>query len=274
MATHFIVNPISPVRPALRAVVADSERSARQAVTRILASDESIQLVSQCVDGKSAREAIAQHKPDVLFVDVELPDISGFDLVRSIGTIPAVVFVSSLVRHAAQAFDAHAVDFLIKPFANERVLEALMRAKLSLQRGPRSVIVPEQPFLAVEAGEAQSRSRFLDRITLRSGNVYVVKRLEVIECLTAAANYVVVHCQSESFRIRLSMNDLQKQLDPRQFLRIHRSAIINVDYLREFGPGPRGGYFVKLADGKELKMGRKYWPQFRETLTALRYVLQ
>jgi two-component system, LytTR family, response regulator len=259
----------------LHAVIAVNERSIRQAIMQTLSSDPSIQTIKECADGASARHAMAIEKPDMLFVDVELPDISGFDVVRASGSIPAVVFLGNMGHHAAQAFEFRAIDYLVKPFSQERLLEALRRAKEAIESGAadhltRSVRVPR----ASESSTHKQPVACLERITLKSGNSHLVQKIQSIPCFTAAANYVTVHFNGKEFRVRVSIGSLEKQLDPRQFVRIHRCAIINLEFLKEFRLRGRGGYLVSMMDGKELHMSRRYTARFLASLSSLKYRMQ
>ncbi|HVH85221.1 MAG TPA: LytTR family DNA-binding domain-containing protein [Terriglobales bacterium] len=256
-----------------RALIADNQLSARQAISRVLGDDGSIEIVSECSTGNETLAAIEQHSPDMLFVDVQLPDVHGFQIVESSsGKIPAVVFISALDRFAARAFDAHAADYVIKPFQAHRLLQAVERAKLRVQmeRNRLSVLndVPRPERLP---GLAVHGAQYLERLALRNGDRIFFQKVQNVDCFTSAANYIHVHCGAHQHRMRSTMNDLERQLDPRQFVRIHRCTIINIECLREFRPLPHGDYMVKLTDGKELTMSRNYRQQFRQALSALRY---
>jgi len=274
MATHFIVAPVSSPRPTLRAVVAVNERSIRQSMMQTLAGDRSIQMIKECASGAAARYAIALEKPDIVFVDVDLPDMSGFDVVRSSGNIPAVVFLGSMGHDAAQAFEFRAIDYLVKPFSQERMLEALSRAKEAVESGAGEHFSRSARAPRLEESSPQRQPAYLERITLKSGNSHLVQKIQSIPCFTAAANYVTVHFNGKGFRIRVSIGSLEKQLDPQQFVRIHRCAIINLDFLKEFRLRGRGGYLVTMSDGKELSMSRRYTGRFLKTISSLKYRTQ
>jgi len=273
MATHFIVSPVIASTRQLRVVVVDSQRSVRQAITRVIESDSSIQVVIECASGAEAQKAIAQHRPDVLFIETGLPDASAFDLVASAPNVPAIVFLSAQARDAAQAFDAHAVDFLVKPFRDERVMHAFLKAKLKLQAESGHAVFPKPQMKQDPDAEQRTGSPFVERITLRNGKAKRIEKVQAIDCFTAAANYVTVHCKSKSFRIRSSMKVLETQLNPREFVRIHRSTIVNLEYVQEFQLLQTGDYLVKLRDGKELKMSRSYRAHFKKALSNLKCLM-
>lgn len=254
-----------------RALIADDQPSAREAISRLLEGDDSIEIVSECADGKEALAAIAEYAPDMLFVDVQLPEVHGFQVVESSREkIPAVVFMSALERYAARAFDAHAADYVVKPFHDERLLQAVERAKLRVQMERSRIALPATR-LAPALVSNQESPKYLERLALRNGDRIFFQKVQLVDSFTSAANYVQVHCGSQAHRMRSTMNELERKLDPKQFIRIHRCAIINIECLREFRPLPHGDYMVKLVDGKELTMSRNYRQRFRRALSALSY---
>jgi two-component system LytT family response regulator len=271
MATHSIQNAaLAPLR--FRALIADDQPSAREAISRALENDDSIEIVSECANGNEAMAAIAEHNPDMLFVDVQLPEVPGFEVVESNGQVPAVVFFSALDHYAARAFDAHAADYVVKPFHQERLLQAIERAKLRVQMERNRIVVPSSTTRAFEPAIAPSDSpQYLERLALRNGARIFFQKVQLVDSFTSAANYVQVHCGTQVHRMRSTMNELSRKLDPRQFIRIHRCTIINLECLREFRPLPHGDYLVKLLDGKELTMSRNYRHQFRQALFKLSY---
>jgi two-component system LytT family response regulator len=246
-----------------RALVVDSQYFSREVIARTLESDESIQLIKVCATAMEAREAIREEHPDLAFIDLELPDMSGFDLIRSIEEIPAVVLLSRTEEHASRAFETSAVDYLVKPFLRGRLLTAVNRAKAKVRAASLSAEEAERSF---EGRESNGEAVFPERLTLRTGQAQVIQKVQLIDYCAAAANYVNVHCRSRSFRIRCTMSELEEQLDPRKFVRIHRSAVVNLESVREFRPHPKTGYIVTLVNGVELRISRGYWPKFRSAL--------
>ena len=270
MATNSIY-AAALAQSRFRALIADDQRSAREAISRVLEDDDSIEIVSECVNGQEALAAIEQLSPDMLFVDVQLPDVPGFQVVESSsGKIPAVVFTSALDRYAARAFDAHAADYVVKPFHEERLLQAVERAKLRVEM-ERSRGVASGTHSGANSHAAADVPKYVERLALRNGDRIFFQKVGLVDSFTSAANYVHVHCGSTSHRMRSTMNELERKLDPRQFVRIHRCTIINIECLREFRPLPHGDYLVKLLDGKELIMSRNYRQHFRAALSALSY---
>ncbi|PYX99655.1 MAG: DNA-binding response regulator [Acidobacteria bacterium] len=255
-----------------RALIADDQPAAREAISRVLGDDDSIEIVSECSDGKEALAAIAEHAPDMLFVDVQLPEVPGFQVVESSREkIPAVVFISALERFAARAFDAHAADYVVKPFHDKRLLQAVERAKLRVQMERSRIDLPSAARHSTAVAPHQELPKYLERLALRNGDRIFFQKVQLVDSFTSAANYVQVHCGAQIHRMRSTMNELERKLDSRQFVRIHRCTIINIECLREFRPLPHGDYMVKLVDGKELTMSRNYRQRFRSALSALSY---
>jgi len=179
--------------------------------------------------------------------------------------------MSALERYAARAFDAQAADYVVKPFHDERLLQAVERAKLRVQMERSRISVPAIANPGPVHAPNQEPARYLERLALRNGDRIFFQKVQQVDSFTSAANYVQVHCGSQEHRMRSTMNHLEQKLDPKQFVRIHRCTIINIECLREFRPLPHGDYMVKLVDGKELTMSRNYRQQFRKALTALSY---
>ncbi len=257
-----------------RALIADNQASARQAISRVLEDDDSIEIVSECSTGSEALAAIERHAPDMLFVDVQLPDVHGFQIAESSsGKVAAVVFVSALDRFAARAFDAHAADYVIKPFQDHRLLQAIERAKLRVRMERSSAVLSRPAELPgnVKQFPIQESPKYLERLALRNGDRIFFQKVQNVDSFTSAANYVNVHCGGQQHRMRSTMSELERKLDPRHFVRIHRCTIINIECLKEFRALPHGDYLVKLVDGKELTMSRNYRQKFRQALSALSY---
>src|SRR5947209_12575946 len=171
MATDSI-HAAAVAQSRFRALIADDQPSAREAISRLLEDDDSIEIVSECADGNEALAAIAEHAPDMLFVDVQLPEVPGFQVVESSNRIPAVVFMSALDRYAARAFDAHAADYVVKPFHQERLIQAVERAKrhVQMERSRAFPAVPDPENAATETVVPAETPKYLERLALRNGN--------------------------------------------------------------------------------------------------------
>jgi two-component system LytT family response regulator len=272
MATQF--GTAASIAAKFRALIADDQRSSREAITRLLQEDESIEIVDRCVNGREALEAIDRYSPDMMFLDVHLPELAGFQVLESSGgKVPAVVFLSALDRYAAQAFEADAADYILKPFQDERLLQAVARAKLRVQMERGKMFTNNEAISAagpsVELPAPGPETQYAERLAVRSaGRIFFQKVLQV-DCFTAAANYVQVHTGTQVHRIRCTMNHLEARLDPRRFARIHRCTVINLDRLKDIRPLPHGDYIVTLIDGKEFTLSRNYRPKFRKLLSSL-----
>jgi two-component system LytT family response regulator len=234
-------------------IVADDEPLGRQRLVRLLEREPDAQVVAVCADGVTALSAVRRHNPDLLFLDVQMPSLDGFGLLREMGGNgrPAVVFVTAHDHYALQAFEANALDYLLKPFDEERFHRAYLRARERLAPPPE-----RDPSSAEENAHP-------DRLAVkREGTVYFVKIADV-DWVEAASNYVRLHTGRETHLLRESMTGIGARLDPRRFLRIHRTAIVNVDRIRELQPWFSGEYVLILQDGTKLKVSRGY----REVIT-------
>src|SRR5262249_15102954 len=213
----------------------------------------------ECADGQEARRAIGKHQPQLVFLDVQMPGLNGFDVLEAIGPdkMPAVVFVTAYDAYALRAFEVHALDYLLKPFDRDRFQKALQRARAEVQRaGP-------DPRLASLLEEVKARKP-AERLMLQSsGKVYFV-RVEDIDWVEAAGNYARLHVGGETHLLRETMNGLEARLDPQKFLRIHRSTIVNIERVKELHPWFHGDYQVVLRDGTELTLSRSYRPRLQE----------
>lgn len=233
----------------------DDEPIARQTVRLLLARDPDIELIGAC-DAVEAERVIARDRPDLLFLDVEMPEVDGFTLLERIGieTVPAVVFVTAFPRHALRAFDVDAVDFLLKPFDDARFVEALRRAKATLVR---------------HGAHPDGASRHAQRLVVRhSGRISVVDVGDV-DWIGAADYYACLHVADKTYLVRQTMNQLEGSLDPTRFFRIHRSTIVNLDRVREVRPGSGGGHATACLDGARLRMSRGRLAELQRRLSSL-----
>lgn len=245
------------IQPKLRAIIADDEPLARERLRACLARDNDIEIVAECADGVEAIEAIDRHRPDLLFLDIEMPGASGFDVLQAVGVDRAtgVIFVTAYDQHALRAFEYHAIDYLLKPFSTERFEEALAHAKARLRTEPPDVL--KEQLLSL-LGDIKGSSSYLKRVVVKTDGRIVLLRVEKIEWIEAAGNYVTLHAGSASYLIRQTMNDIESRLDPKQFLRIHRSTIVNVEFIKEMEPLFHGDLSVHLTNGQRLSLSRNY----------------
>jgi len=241
----------------VRTLIADDEPLARRRLVRLLDQEPDAELVAACATGLEAIQAVKTHGPDLLFLDVQMPGMDGFGVLESLGAEvpPAVVFVTAFDSYAVQAFEANALDYLLKPFDAERFHRAFERARDRLRR-PETARAPEQFTALLESLNRQRTSA--ERLAIRAdGRVYFV-RVADIDWIETASNYVRLHSGKTSHLLRESLASLETRLDPDRFLRIHRTTVVNVERLRELQPWFSGEYIAILHDGTRLKVSRGY----------------
>lgn len=248
----------------LTTLIVDDEPLARQGLRMLLSQDPEIGAIQEARDGNEAVKAIIKMHPDLVFLDVQMPEKDGFSVVREVGAerMPAVVFVTAHDRYAIQAFEINALDYLLKPITEERFAQALARAKNRLQShsgddATRQIIGLLQTIA--------SPQKYLKRLAVRSAGKTVFVDVEDIDWMEAAENYVQLHTSRARHLLHVPMNTLEKSLDPETFLRVHRSIIVNVGRIKELQPGPHGEYVITLHNDVRLQSGRSY----NEKLKAL-----
>ncbi len=250
--------------PALRTLLVDDEPLGRRRLRRLLAAEPDVALVGECANGADAVDAIRRLKPDLLFLDVQMPALDGFGVLKAVGAdyLPVVVFVTAYDHYALQAFEVHALDYLLKPFDRERFREALDRARIHLQRRSLDAL---RTRLAALLDRAVTPPAFLTRLAVKTaGRVYFLN-VEEIDWIEAAGNYAGLHVGGKTHLLRETMNGLEAQLDPTRFLRIHRSLIVRANRIATLRPLESGGVEVGLHDGTCLQASRGY----RDRLRAL-----
>ena len=239
---------------SLRAIIVDDEALARTALLRLLKSERDITVVGHCGDGESAVHAIRQMQPDLVFLDVQMPEMNGFQVVESIGVeqMPVTVFVTAFDHYAIQAFDANAVDYLLKPFAPDRFSRALARARDHCH-GRQDRDVSQRLFSLL--GSRYSAD-YAQRLTVAcNGRIQFISVTD-IDWIEAEGNYARLHVGRRVYDIRETLQVLMEKLDPREFVRMHRSTIVNVRRIREVHPWFQGSHIVMLRSGEELRMSR------------------
>jgi two-component system LytT family response regulator len=246
----------------LRVVIIDDEPLARDSIRALLANERDITVVGEA-SGNEAAALVARTRPDIMYLDIQMPEVDGFELLEQIGpqTVPAVVFVTAYDRYALKAFEVHALDYLLKPFDDERFRDALDRAR-ERARGRRLGDTDARISELLAAHHSQ-RSRFL----VRTRNKAIVVDAAEIDWIEAADYYVSLHVGGASHLVRQTMNEIETQLDPGRFFRVHRSAIVNIERVREIHPLFRGDCALVLHDGTRLKLSRNRRGQF-ESLFA------
>jgi two-component system, LytTR family, response regulator len=241
----------------LTCIVVDDEPLARDLLRGMLESYPEVELVAECSDGRAALKAIRKLGPDLVFLDVEMPKMDGFDLIQELDpeTMPAIVFVTAYDRYALRAFEIHALDYLLKPFDEERLDRALKRARGQLDRSDRGEELARVLALLEDLG---ARDRFPDRIAIRRSDRTILQPVAEIDWLEADGKHVKIHVAGKTYAIREAMSRIERQLDPRRFLRVSRSAIVNVDRIREVQPWFHGDHVVVLENGDQVTTTRTY----------------
>jgi two-component system LytT family response regulator len=247
----------------IRVVIADDEPLARQHIADRLAHEENVEVAGTASDGIEAVDAIRRLKPDVVFLDVQMPGATGLDVIDTIGPdeMPATIFVTAFDRYALKAFDVAAVDYLVKPFDDERFSEAFRRARKSVElndadRLTKRLVTLLQAADDVEAPPTQVKHDYLERITVESrGQVRVVPAAKV-DYITASGPYAELHVNGHTYAVRERMQTLAGRLDPNVFMRVHRSVIVRLDRIDTMLRSSGGDYAVRLRDGTELSVSR------------------
>ncbi len=242
---------------SIRVLVVDDEPLARRAIVRLLADDPEIELLGECGDGVSAVKAIREQSPDLVFLDIQMPAITGLDVVATIGAerMPATVFVTAYEQYAVKAFEANAVDYLVKPFSRERFAATLQRARQRVSAATgTSAQATTQILQALDA--LRQRELYLQRIPVRVEEHVVLIDVADIVWIKAARNTVEIHLATKVHEHRGTMTALAERLDPKHFARVHRSAIVNIARVKTIHPWFNGHHVVTLDTGQQLRMSR------------------
>jgi two-component system LytT family response regulator len=249
----------------IRVAIVDDEELARDRIESLLAQHSDIEVVGKCGDGTSAIETIERAQPDLVFLDVQMPGMTGFEVVENldVAKMPAVVFVTAHDAHALQAFEVHALDFLLKPFDEGRFVKTLDRARGQLARDGGDSAINSHLMSLIE--ELRGDKKYPERLIVKSGGRVFFVRSDEIDWVEASGNYVKLHTRNEAYLLRESMKNMEAKLDPKTFVRIHRSAIVNIDSIKELEPWFHGEYIVIMRDGTRLTASRV----FSDRLSAL-----
>jgi two-component system LytT family response regulator len=262
----------------IRTMIVDDEILARQNVEALLRPDPDIAIVAQCSNGTQAVEAIKQHRPELLFLDVQMPGMSGFEVLAKVpvALLPQVVFVTAYDHFALQAFEVQAVDYLLKPFNRARFADALARAKSAVRSQEKSDLARrlDEMMSALQrvregtpADEAAARPREADgRLFIRCDGEIHVMAPEDILWIESDGDYVRLHVGDKSRFVRMSLHKMMEKLDPAHFVRIHRSTIVNLRHMRKARPALYGEYTVELTNGAKLKVSRTFVHDFKAHL--------
>ena len=250
----------------LKAVVVDDEPLAREALRLLIARDREFTVAGECT-GIDAPNVIRNAKPDVLFLDIQMPELDGFGVLETIGldAVPVVVFVTAYDAFALKAFDVHALDYLLKPFDDVRFTQTLQRVKAQLRGKERSA--PADKLMAL-LEDRERAAKYARRFLVRVREKVIVIKTDDIDWIEAADYYASIHTGGASYLLRETLTDLESRLDPDRFFRVHRSAIVNLDRVREVHPLFRGDCALILSDGSRVKLSRKRREDFERLFTA------
>ena len=248
-----------------RVLIADDEPLARERLRSLLAAETWLEVIAESQNGLEAVECILRHRPDLVFLDVQMPGATGFEVIEAVGPerMPLVVFVTAFDKYALRAFDVHALDYLLKPFDRERFEQALTRARQQLDR--RSTGDLERRLLEL-VQDLKGPAHKLERFVIKAGGRVFFVRADEIDWIEAAGNYVKRHVGAESHLFRETLNAIESRLDPDIFFRIHRSHIINIERVKELQPWFNGEYVVFLKNGTRLTLSRGYREKLQERI--------
>jgi two-component system LytT family response regulator len=237
----------------LRALIVDDERLAREKLRRLLEAEPDVEIVGECASGAEAVEALQRDAPDLVFLDIQMPGLSGFDVLREVGPagVPHVVFVTAHDEFAVKAFDVQALDYLLKPFDAPRFRAALGRVR---KRSAGEL----QEKMAALLEQLAARTPYAERLLVKGAGRMSFVRVDEIDWIEAADNYVRLHTGREEHLLRETMNGIELRLDPQRFIRVHRSATVNIDAVKEVQPLFHGDHEVLLRTGASVGVGRNY----------------
>jgi two-component system LytT family response regulator len=255
----------------INTLIVDDEPLAREGIRLALKGEADVRIVGEAADGEAALNAMEKLAPDLMFLDIRMPGLNGFDVLarasHSHTRMPVIVFVTAFDRYAVKAFEANALDYLLKPVEPQRLRAAVERTRAELakqeiikdakRRAMDLQSVEERP-VAPRSSEPLARAEYLDRVAVRVRDRFLLIKMNDVDWIESAANYVQLHSRSRSFLLRMTMGELEAKLDPHRFSRIHRSTIVNIDRLVEVKPSLHGDFDVVLQDGTTLRMSRGY----------------
>jgi two-component system LytT family response regulator len=244
----------------IRCLIVDDEPAARGALRSLLEQETDIEIAGELADGESALRFLKKPGCDLLFLDIQMPEMDGFEVLRRLepAGLPAIVFVTAYDQYALRAFDSEAVDYLLKPFSDERFQQALTRARRQIGNGRIGTLSEQLRRLLNRTAPAESTGEYLSRLLIKADGRIAVVPLAEVDWLEADGDLVKVHAGRNTYELRETMKDIELKLDPARFVRIHRSTILSVDRIRELQPYFKGDYVVVLRDGTTLKLSRRF----------------
>jgi two-component system, LytTR family, response regulator len=253
---------------SLRAIVVDDEKPARMRLIELLEREPDVDVVATAADGREALDVLRRVKPDLLFLDVQMPQLDGFGVLQQLAPeeLPVTILVTAYDKYAIQAFDAHAIDYLLKPFSDQRFDNAIKRARKYIASADVRAQADELTAAAEERRSVDARSGFLERLVLKSNGSITFLDIDEVDWIEAAGVYIYLHVGARSHLYRSSVTQLLQRLDPRRFVRVHRSAAVNTARIRELRPITHGDFALILKDGTELTLSRAYRSQVESWL--------
>lgn len=255
----------SEARRKLRAAIVDDEDLARQVLREYLASHTDIEIVAECANGFQAVKAVAELKPDLVFLDIQMPKLDGFEVLELLDPAPAIIFVTAHDNHAIRAFEVHAVDYLLKPVAADRFEAALARVQERLGNRPEQHSSP-RPSPTELAAAARPPAEYLDRIPVREGTSVVIIPVAKLDYVEAQDDYIALVSQGKKHLKQQTISSIEAALDPSRFLRIHRSYIVNLERVVRLEPYAKDSYVAVLADRVQLPVSRAGYSRLRAFL--------
>lgn len=251
------------LKHTFRVLISDDEFHARQRILQLLESETDFQVVAECANGMETVDAIREYDPDVLFLDIQMPELDGFGVVETIGPsdMPSTIFTTAFNQHAIQAFEVNALDYLLKPIDPERMAKSLERVRSWHQTIHQSDIKMQLEGLL---SAVRHQDEYLIRILVKQDDHHIIVKVQDIQWVEAEGNYARLHVEDTSHMLRASMASLIAKLDPRVFRRIHRSSIVNLDFVLEIHPWFSGEDILVMKDGTRLTLSRSYRDQFKE----------
>jgi len=255
----------------IRVLIVDDESHARVRLRQVLKDEPDFEIAGEAANGRQAIEIIRRTAPDLVFLDIQMPRLTGFDVCEQLTAagvpLPLIVFCTAYDQYALKAFEVHAIDYLLKPFTRERFKEALEQARARLWQGPPA---PANPRLADLLADLKAGLKQPDRLIFKVDGRVILVRAETIDWLEADGNYVRVHCGSEAHYVRDTLANLETQLPAEKFMRVSRSALVNLDRIKEFQPLFYGDYTVILQTGEKLTLSRNYRERLEKLLEKRR----
>ena len=246
----------------IRIAIVDDEEPARLVLREYLEGEEGVTIVAECANGFDAVKAVSEHAPDLVITDIQMPKLDGFEVLDLIGRDANVIFATAYDEYALRAFEVHAIDYLLKPFSRERLREALARARARLGKETARTA----PDAAAVAAAARPAGTWITRVVIRDGAEVHVVPIERVDYVEAQDDYIAVHAGERTLLKDQALGSLESQLDPRRFVRVHRSFLLNLDRLSKLEPATKDTKMAVLRDGRRLPVSRSGLERLQQLL--------